>query len=389
MDRHREIAERVGAALAERDDVLAVLIAGSVGRGEHVATSDVDLLVVTTEDSSLEVAPRRLVDGLLVEWIARPEPDWLARFDRPKTSWLYSFLEAEVLMDSGPAGRLVKAARDVLDSYRTSAELRRLLATTLWHGQAKLDRAQAAGQPRELGYWAALCVESVLDGLYAARDVPLPAGARRLAYLHLVPLTEDEDALIETMLTASPAGRFEATRFLMAQLRSELGPADHERTSGAARLPAGELRQELFALAGTETADAALSRDPGALHDRSGAGLADARQRAYDLGDLRLAGEVIIAAQHIGEREGACFQVGQQGRSGGARLTSLLQRGLALLGGQDRECHEGFLSVSRAGTAASWMSRPSWRAMATVRDGAGPPSPDDPDGRLPERSQMR
>jgi predicted nucleotidyltransferase len=136
MDRHREIAERVGAALAERDDVLAVLIAGSVCRGEHVATSDVDLLVVTTEDSSLEVAPRRLVDGLLVEWIARPEPDWLARFDRPKTSWLYSFLEAEVLMDSGPAGRLVTAARDVLASYRTSAELRRLLATTLWHGQA-------------------------------------------------------------------------------------------------------------------------------------------------------------------------------------------------------------------------------------------------------------
>jgi hypothetical protein len=89
----------------------------------------------------------------------------------------------------------------------------------------------------------------------------------------------------------------------------------------------------MFALTGTETTDAAFSGDPGALHDRSGAGLADARQCAYDLGDLRLAGEVIIAAQHIGEREGACFQAGQQGRSGGARLTSLLQRGLALLGG--------------------------------------------------------
>ena len=235
MDLHCEIAERVGAALAERDDALAVLIAGSVCRGEHVATSDVDLLVVTTEDSLLEVGPRRLVDGLLVEWIARPEAEWLARFDRPKTSWLYSFLEAEVLMDSGPAGRLVKAARGVLETYRTPAELRELLATTLWHGQAKLDRAQAAGKPRELGYWAALCVESVLDSLYAVRDVPLPAGARRLAYLHLVPLTEDEDALIETMLTATPTGRFEATRFLTAQLRSELGPADHERTSGAAR----------------------------------------------------------------------------------------------------------------------------------------------------------
>jgi predicted nucleotidyltransferase len=229
MDLHRKIAERVGAELAERDGVLAVLLAGSVCRGEHVAASDVDLLVVTAEDSLLEVGPRRLVDGLLVEWIARPEAEWRARFDRPKTSWLYSFLEAEVLMDCGPACRLVEAARRVLGTYRTSAELRELLATNLWHGQAKLDRAQAAGKPRELGFWAALCVETVLDGLYAVHDVPLPAGARRLAYLHLVPLTEDEDALIDVMLTSSATGRFEATRDLVARLRRELGPADHER----------------------------------------------------------------------------------------------------------------------------------------------------------------
>jgi hypothetical protein len=65
---------------------------------------------------------------------------------------------------------------------------------------------------------------------------------------------------------------------------------------------AGGLRQELLALTGAETADAALRGDPGAFHDRGRAGLADARQRADNLGDLRLAGEVIIAAQHTGQR---------------------------------------------------------------------------------------
>ena len=89
----------------------------------------------------------------------------------------------------------------------------------------------------------------------------------------------------------------------------------------------------MFTLAGTQTTDAAPGGDPGALHDRSGAGLADARHRAHDLGNFRLAGQVIIAAQHIGERQGACFQAGQQGRPVGARLTSLLQRSLAVLGG--------------------------------------------------------
>ncbi|MGH3488001.1 MAG: hypothetical protein ACRDP8_08820 [Actinopolymorphaceae bacterium] len=36
--------------------------------------------------------------------------------------------------------------------------------------------------------WSALCTETVLDGIYAIHDVPLPAGARRLAYLSHVPL---------------------------------------------------------------------------------------------------------------------------------------------------------------------------------------------------------
>src|SRR6266498_1593059 len=137
---------------------------------------------------------------------------------------------------------------------------------------------------------------------------------------------------------------------------------------------AGELRQELFALTGAETADAALRRDPGALHDRSGAGLADARQCTDNLVDLRLAGEVIIAAQHTGEREGARFHAGQQGRPGGARLARLRQRFLALLGDRTGSAMEGFLSMSRAGTAASGMSCPSWRVPATTRAAAGPAS---------------
>jgi hypothetical protein len=73
-------------------------------------------------------------------------------------------------------------------------------------------------------------VEQVLDGLYSVHDVPLPAGSRRLAYLHLVPLTAAESALLDVMLTGTTRGRFEATRDLVARLRRELGPPDHEDT---------------------------------------------------------------------------------------------------------------------------------------------------------------
>lgn len=230
MDEHRRVAEMVGGELASRDDVLAVLITGSIGRGEHVESSDVDLAVVLADDSrGTQAANRTLRDGLLVEWGARTEADWITRFDRPKSSWLYVFLEGHVLHDTGVAARLAGVARDTLVTYRTSDVLRSELATLLWHGQAKLDRALASDDPEAQGFWASLVVSSVFDGLYAIHDVPLPAGARRHACLHHVPLTTWEHKRLTAFLTDGPRQRIEACRDLVAHLRAKLGPPDLER----------------------------------------------------------------------------------------------------------------------------------------------------------------
>ncbi|MBG0830712.1 nucleotidyltransferase domain-containing protein [Planomonospora sp. ID67723] len=228
MDLHHALAVRAAGELAARDDVLAVLIGGSVARREHRPTSDVDLLVVTAEQTSLPVSRRTVRDGLLVEWIARTEAAWLARFDRARTSWLFAFLEGEVVHDSGPAERLAARARAVLETYRTSVEARQNLASLLWHGQAKLDRAAESGDVREQGFWSSICVETVVDALYAIHDVPRTAGSRRMAHLRMVPLTEHEEDLLDALLTAPARERFQALRHLMAHLRSALGEPDLE-----------------------------------------------------------------------------------------------------------------------------------------------------------------
>ncbi|GAA3446838.1 nucleotidyltransferase domain-containing protein [Planomonospora venezuelensis] len=228
MDPHRELAAEVAGELGARDDVLAVLIGGSVARGEHLAASDVDLLVVTGEQTSLPVSRRTVRGGLLVEWIARTEDAWLARFDRPRTSWLFAFLEGEVMYDSGPAERLAAQARVVLETYRTSAELRQNLASLLWHGQAKLDRAARLDDAREQGFWASVFTETVIDALFAIHDVPRAAGSRRMAYLHRVPLSASEKRLLDTLLTARASERFRALRRLVAHVRAELGEPDLE-----------------------------------------------------------------------------------------------------------------------------------------------------------------
>lgn len=62
-----------------------------------------------------------------------------------------------------------------------------------------------------------------MDALYAIHHVPLPAGSRRMAYLHLVPLTEHERQLLDTLLTADAPARLDAVRQLVAPLRAALG----------------------------------------------------------------------------------------------------------------------------------------------------------------------
>ena len=60
------------------------------------------------------------------------------------------------------------------------------------------------------------------------------------------------------------------------------------------------------------------------------------REEPMALWQMDLVGGIFLADGTEAKREGACFHLGQQNRPGGARLASLRQRFLALLGGQDR-----------------------------------------------------
>lgn len=229
VDHHRELARRVATELSDRDDVRSVLIAGSVGRGEHTANSDVDLLVVVTADSVLTTSQRTVREGLLVEYIARTPDRFRERFDRPSTSWLYAFLEAEIVYDLGPAAQLVANAYDVLATFQTSAEDRAMLAALLWYHQARLDRAAASGDPRQQAFCSSLLVELVIHALYAIHHVPRAPGTRQLAQLHRVALTPNEAHLLDRMLVADVPSRFKATCHLVAHVRAALGPPELEK----------------------------------------------------------------------------------------------------------------------------------------------------------------
>jgi len=63
LDHHRATIDRAVDRLRPRDDVLAILVGGSIAHGFATATSDVDLLIVVS-DADWE---RRLADGAVTE----------------------------------------------------------------------------------------------------------------------------------------------------------------------------------------------------------------------------------------------------------------------------------------------------------------------------------
>ncbi len=209
--------------LAGRQDVLAVLLTGSAARGDEVDTSDVDLLTVLSRDVSGHPMLRAVRDGVVVEAFGKSEARWKERFCSARPMWIYSFLEAEVLYDSGSAGRLRRLAQSAYDGYETSAELRKELAALLRHGEPKLRRVvRAVGE--QAGYCAALFLPGILDGLYAVHQRPQPAGSRRLDLLHTLPLSDEERHHVRVSCTGSPEQRVSAIAALHEMLTRQLGP---------------------------------------------------------------------------------------------------------------------------------------------------------------------
>jgi predicted nucleotidyltransferase len=226
----RAIATSVAAEAIERRDAIAVLLTGSVARGDAVASSDVDLIFVTAPGVDLAGMRRELRDDVLVETVARSEAEWRERFRRPTPRWVYAFVEAEVLFDSGVAARLISDANDVKTGYLTPMSVLDDLAVGLWHGQGKLDRALASNDPVVRGYHAAVAVDWIIDALFAVHDIPLPAVSRRLDYLADVPLDPGVARDWSILLTGGVNERLETVATLIGWLRERLPEPELDRS---------------------------------------------------------------------------------------------------------------------------------------------------------------
>jgi predicted nucleotidyltransferase len=215
----------------QAEGALGALVIGSAARGTATESSDVDVLVVDSQGSGRERFERTLYGDVLVEVVARDEPGWRQHLRSVRPRWVYAFLDrGDVLFDDGSVARLCALSAEVYRTFVTPDEVKRELATLLWHGRAKVERAALSNDPMQAAYWAALFLPTLIDALLALGNRPTVPGSRRLEVLESISLCERDRSRLASAMLGAPHDRVRAARELADSLLSRLGDPDLERT---------------------------------------------------------------------------------------------------------------------------------------------------------------
>lgn len=196
----RIVAQRLDELRAD-PDVLAVLLTGSVARGDQRPDSDIDLFALLREGT-----PKRVWEtwreGILVECTARTESrvrETLA--SDPKES--YRFTEGRILHDpSGTLADLAQLAARTLAHYHLSLADRRVIVKWLRAAQLKLTGAINMRDDFRAGYAVATTSWMLITGLFAVNQRPVPMqGAVRFHLPTLLLRPDDLDDLLAAVFT--------------------------------------------------------------------------------------------------------------------------------------------------------------------------------------------
>lgn len=174
---HARLAEAAVGRWSADDDVIGVLLQGSVARGDAHPGSDLDLFVLLRPGASRPFAAET-VDGILVETHFADAAGARERMERAPML-AYGFVRGRVLFDpTGEVDRLMNHAAGVLAAYRPREDEVRGVAHWLRSARMKIAAALEAGDARRAAFVAGTTTWKILEGLWAvnARPVP-PSGA--------------------------------------------------------------------------------------------------------------------------------------------------------------------------------------------------------------------
>jgi hypothetical protein len=199
------IETMIGEAIRD-DRVHGLLLTGSLARRDALPGTDIDVRYIL-DPAAERCFQRGFRDGILLEQTFTTESAARTPLeDNPMH--VYAYLDGVPLYDGdGALIRLRSQAQKIYRSYRTPPATRRELAGALRHPEDKVRIGLAAGDLLKATFCVSTTSWQLIEGLWAANDLPLPPKFERL-------------------FLGSPATRAETALELLGWVRGQLCEED-------------------------------------------------------------------------------------------------------------------------------------------------------------------
>jgi len=193
---YQQLLQEIVTEAREQDNILGILLIGSVGRGDALPGSDLDMRFI------LPTGMRRHLQsevryGVLVECgyadmaLARSKLE-------TKPMEVYAYLDGNILFDPlGLVEQLTEQAKHCFESYQCPEPERNAISYWLMSVRLKLLAALKAGDLLKGAYVSSTASWPILTGLWAANDRPIPPNGS--VWVHLKDLSKGPPGVEELL----------------------------------------------------------------------------------------------------------------------------------------------------------------------------------------------
>lgn len=203
---HRRIVSSLVSEYERDQDIIGVLLEGSLARGDASPRSDVDLRALLV-DGAKRPFHTEIVEGVRLEVRCMDFHHALSRL-QGNPSDIYAYLDGRVLHDpNGRLAELAQIARSRFAAYRASADHHGRLAYWLTTAREKIVAALDAKDLLKASFIATTSSWQVFEALYTVNDKPVPPAGTLLSHMKdLTLIPGDLESLLRELLLGTLGG---------------------------------------------------------------------------------------------------------------------------------------------------------------------------------------
>jgi predicted nucleotidyltransferase len=180
------------------EDILGILLTGSVARGDALPGSDLDLRFILSPGHS-RTFQSEFRRGILIE---RGYADLAQAQSKLKTNPMevYAYLDGQILYD--PAAILIQLraqAQKYFETYQITEKEQQAIAYWLMSARLKMETALRANDLLKAAFIASTTSWKILEGLWATNSRPIPPSGS--VWIHLKDLSKGPPHVAESLKT--------------------------------------------------------------------------------------------------------------------------------------------------------------------------------------------